>query len=156
MGRAYFAGRARRRELLGAKLDRATATLPQGTHSALFNITKGRVLLTSIVGEITVAIGGTSGTLIAAYPTVTTAGDTDLCAATDINTCDVGDLLGITGTPGDAMLVAHKGAVQMMATGGVVLPIGTLDLVDAQSETGSIKWSVTYIPYDDGAEMSVA
>ena len=53
-------------------------------------------------------------------------------------------------------LVAHKGAVQMMATGGVVLPIGTLDLVDAQSETGSVKWSITYIPYDDGAEMSLA
>ena len=156
MGREYFGGKARRKQILGAKLDRATADMPQGAASAIFNILNGKVLITTIVGEVTVAIGGANATKLVANPTLSTAADTDLCATTDINTCDIGDLLGITGTPGDNLLVAHKGSIQAMLTGGVILQTGTLDLDCAGSVTGKIKWLITYIPLDDGAEVTVA
>lgn len=149
-------GKALRKLLLGIKVDRATATLPQGTAGAIFTIAGGKVLMTSIVGEVTVAIGGANATKLTANPTVATAGDTDLCTAVDIDTCDVGDLLSITGTPGDALLVAHKGAVQTMGPHGVIMQTGTLDLDCAGSVTGSIKWVLTYVPIDDGATIVAA
>jgi hypothetical protein len=36
------------------------------------------------------------------------------------------------------------------------LAIGTLNLSCAASSTGSIKWSVWYVPVDDGATMTAA
>lgn len=139
---------------LGFRVDRATAALPQTTNHALFNIVGGRVLMTAIIGEVTTAIGGADNAKLTAYPTVTTAGDTDLCATVDINTCDVGDVLSITGTPADAMLVAHGGAAQIGKA--VVLPIGTLNLDCDASRTGNIKWSLFYIPLDDGAYVEAS
>ena len=152
----YLDGKAFRKLQLGRKVDRATATLPQGTSAAIFNIAGGRVLVTTILGEVTVAIGGANATKLVGNPTVATAGDTDLCATADIDTCDVGDLLAITGTPGDALLVAHKGAVQTMLVKGVVLQTGTLDLDCAGSVTGSVKWTLFYVPIDDGAYVAAA
>jgi hypothetical protein len=139
---------------LGFRVDRDTATLPQTTNHALFNIAGGRVLMTAIIGEVTTAIGGADNTKLTAYPTVATAGTTDICANLDIDTCDVGDILSITGTPADAMLVAHGGAAQ---TGkAVVLPIGTLNLACAANRDGAIKWSLFYFPLDDGAYVEAS
>lgn len=142
--------------ILGLRVIRATATLPQTTNSSLFTIAGGVVLMTGILGEVTVAIGGTDNTKLTHYPTVATAGDTDLCATVDIDTCDIGDMLSITGTPADAMLVAHKGSVQMMQYKGVVLQEGTLDIDCDASRTGSIKWSIWYIPLETGAYITAA
>ena len=153
MGREFFGGRARRKQMLGAKLDRPTANIPQNGQYALFNITGGKVLMTLIVGEVTVDIGSTVSLKLIATPTVGTA--TDLCAAVDMASCVKGDLLGITGTPGDNMLVANKSAIQAMLTGGVILTPGVLDLDTTASTTGKVTWLITYIPLDDGAEMTV-
>jgi hypothetical protein len=142
--------------ILGMRVDRATATLPQSTNAAIFTIAGGNVLMTGILGEVTVAIGAADNTKLTAYPTLTTAGDTDLCATVDIDTCDIGDLLSITGTPATAMLVAHKGAVQMGGPHGVVLQPGGLPLDCDASTTGSIKWSIFYIPLEDGAYVTAA
>jgi hypothetical protein len=105
--------------------------------------------MTGIMGEVTTAIGGADNTKLTAYPTVATAGTTDLCANLDIDTCDVGDILSITGTPADAMLAAHVGCARIDKP--VVLPIGTLNLACAASRTGNIKWTMFYVPIDDGA-----
>jgi len=141
---------------LGLRVDRATATLPQGTAAAIFNIVGGKVLITGILGECTTAIGGANNTKLTANPTVATAGSADLCAVVDTNACDVGDILSITGTPADAMVAAHVGACQMMGPLGVACQVGTIDLDCAGSVTGAIKWSIWYIPLDDGAYVTAA
>jgi len=142
--------------ILGLRVTRATATLPQTTNSSLFTIAGGVVLMTGILGEVTTAIGAADNTKLTHYPTVATAGDTDICGTVDIDTCDIGDMLSITGTPADAMLVAHKGSVQMMQYKGVVLQEGTLDLDCDASTTGAIKWSLWYIPLEPGAYVTAA
>jgi len=141
---------------LGIRVDRPTATLPQGTAGSIFTITGGKVLMTGIIGEVTTAIGGANATKLIANPTVATAADTDLCAAVDINTCDIGDLLSITGTPADGLLAAHAGAVQMLGPTGVVLQTGALQLHCVGSTTGNIKWSLWYVPLDTGAYVTAA
>lgn len=149
----FFGGKARRKEMLGEKVDRPTATIPQNGQYALFDITGGQVLVTLIVGEVTLAIGGSDSFKLIGK--VTVGQDTDLCGAVDMTAGDIGDLLGITGTPATNMLVSHKGSIQAMLTGGVVLQTGSLDFDTTASEAGEVKWLVTYFPLEDGAKMTV-
>ena len=141
---------------LGVKVYRATATLPASTAGALFTIADGIVLMTAIYGEVTVAVGATDSMKLTANPTTATATDTDLCTAVDMDACDIGDLLSITGTPGDGMLVSHKGAVQLQTPKGIFLQQGTLDLHCTATTTGSIAWTIFYVPAEEGANIVVA
>lgn len=157
MARDFHGGKARRKALLGLHLERPTADISQLTGEAIFNIVGGKVLLTSIVGEVTEEIGGANAVKLIGNPTLSTATDTDLCTAVDINTCDVGDIISITGVPGDALYGAHLTAVPVMQCQGVVLQTGTLDQHSASAGvSGQIKWVITYVPLDDDAYMTVA
>lgn len=140
--------------LFGQKVDRATAALPQTTQSALFTVSGGRVLITSIVGEVTTVIQTqANNTKIVSNPTTGT--DVDLCAVLDITADQVGCLYGITGLFSDAMVGANAGAT-VVPRNAVVVPAGTIDLSCAASNTGSVKWSVTYVPLDNGASVTAA
>lgn len=139
---------------LGRKVERATATLPQTTAAALFTIAGGRVLLTSIVGEVTTAIQNqANNTKLTANPTTGT--DVDICAVLNTAADEVGCLYGITGLFSDALVGANAGAT-VLPRNPVVLPAGTLDLSCAASNTGSVKWTLTYVPLDDGASVAAA
>lgn len=150
----YIAGKALRKLQYGLKVDRATATLPQTTAAAIFNIKVGRVLLKQIVGEVTTVIQTqANNTKLTANPTTGTS--VDICAALDITADEVGCLYGISGLNSDALIGVNAGAVPGQLR-DVVLPVGTLDLDCAASNTGSVKWTVFYVPLDDGAYMEAA
>ena len=154
MSNRYFKGRALRREILGAKVDKATAALPQGSVDPLFNIVNGRVILTSLVGEVTTAIQGQATAIkIQANPTTGTTVDiaADLAASGD----EVGTLYGITGAFADALIGTNAGATVIISS-PVVLQVGTIDLECGESSTGNIKWTATYMPLDVDGEMTVA
>jgi hypothetical protein len=145
-----------RQILLGTKVDRATATLPQTATGTLFTVAGGRVLLTSIVGEVTVALGATATSANLVHtPTVGTVGD--LCAATVVTSDEVGTLYGIRG---DATSLLSSNAPTSARTGvpahPVVLPVGAIGLKTTAGDTGSVKWSLTYVPLDDGATVTAA
>lgn len=153
MANEFFGGKARRKVMLGAKLDRATATIPASTYEALFTITGGRVVVTSMVGEVTTVLGATATNLkITATPTTGTA--VDVASNLAVASKEAGCLFGV-GVFAAAMIGANAGATSLPTTPFVV-PIGTLGITTSATNTGSIKWSATYIPYDDGAEMVVA
>jgi hypothetical protein len=138
--------------LLGVKVDKASATLPASTVQTLFTITGGRILLTSIVGEVTTIIQAqANATKLVATPTVGTA--VDLCATLDITGDEVGCLYGITGTFATAMVGANAGATPAQAN-GIIIPIGTIKLSCAATNTGATKWSMTYVALDDGASVA--
>ncbi|MEW2420444.1 hypothetical protein AB0911_07860 [Streptomyces nigra] len=149
-----LAGAQHRRLLFGTKVDRATATLPATTQSAIFTVTGGRVLVTSLVGEVTTAIQNQACNLkVTANPTTGT--DVDIAANLNVQADEVGCLYGITGLFSDALVGANAGA-GVVPRNPVVLPVGTLDLVTSATNTGSVKWSLTYVPLDDGASVAAA
>ena len=155
MANEFFGGKARRKALLGAKLDRATAALPASTYGALFTISKGRVILTSLVGEVTTIIETQACNLkVTSTPTTGTA--VDIATNLDIGTApdEVGCLYGIGAYVG--ALVGTNAGATVLPTYMIVIPIGTLGITTSATNTGSIKWTATYIPLDDGAEMTVA
>ncbi|RPE34921.1 hypothetical protein [Kitasatospora cineracea] len=142
--------------LVGAKVDRATATLPQTTQAAIFTVSGGRVLVTGLVGEVTTATGATATNLkVTSNPTTGT--DVDLAANTAVTSKEIGSLITLPGTSGSALVVKNGGGGgQLPAHNPYVVPIGTIDLVTDASDTGSVKWSITYIPLDNGASVTAA
>lgn len=140
--------------LEGSKVDRATATLPQSAAGTLFTVTGGRVLVTSIVGEVTTVIQTqANNTKLQSVPT--TGSTVDLCAVLDISAKEVGCLFGITGLFSDALVGSNAGAT-VAPRNAVVVPIGAIKLNCAASNTGSVKWSITYVPLDNGASVAAA
>ena len=150
----FLEGKAARKLLKGIKVERATAALPAGVGAPIFNIRVGRVVLVLIIGEVTVIIQTqANATKLTATPTVGTAAD--ICATLDITADEVGCLYGITGVNTDALIGIDAGALPAQ-TRDVILPVGTLDLDCVATNTGSVKWTLFYVPIDDGAYVEAA
>lgn len=140
---------------LGIKVDRATAALPQTTDDALFTITGGRVVIKALVGEVTTVIQTQANNTKLKFNPTATGADQDLCAVLDISADAVGELYTISGTVGDAMrsdLLIGNGVLQ----DPLVLSEGDIELDCAASNTGSVSWTLVYVPLDDGASVAAA
>ncbi|MCG6493434.1 hypothetical protein [Kitasatospora sp. A2-31] len=153
---AIIQGDQLRTVLVGTKVDRATAALPQTAQAAIFTVAGGRVLVTGLVGEVTTVMGATATTLkVTSNPTTGT--DVDLTSTTAVTSKEVGSLITLPSASGSALVVKNGGGGgQLPAHNPYVVPIGTIDLVTDASDTGSVKWSLTYIPLDNGASVTAA
>jgi len=139
--------------LFGTAVSKAYTPLVVETKT-LFNVTGGKVLITSIVGEVTTAITAANTVKLQANPTV--GATKDLCAATDIGTTDTpaGNLVGFQGLTGDSILTG-PGAVPTLKQ-PVVVNTGTIEQVTATGADGGITWTLTYVPLDNGAAVAAA
>lgn len=145
-------GKGLRYANFGLVVDKASATLPATTTQTLFTVTGGRILVTSITGEVTTIVQAqANATKLTSAPTTGTA--VDLCATLDITGDEVGCLYGITGLFSDAMVGANAGA-GVVQRNPVTVPIGVIRLSCAATNTGATKWRITYIPLDDGASVA--
>lgn len=135
--------------LFGVRVAKSTGTLA-ATTVPLFTIAGGKVMLTSIVGEVTTAITVANSYKLQHNPTTGTT--SDLCAATDIGTTDTpaGSLLGFQGLAGDS-IIQGPGKIATIKQ-PIVLTAGQIESVSAGTD-GVILWVVTYVPLDDGASL---
>jgi hypothetical protein len=152
-------GTALRTMDLGNLVSRTTAALPQTTASAIFTVAGGRVLITSIVGQVTTVIQAqANATKLQAVPTTGTT--VDLSATVDINALEAGGLLSLTpaqsATPFSLALAKQLSGAIPVQNLGIIVAIGSISLSCAASNTGSVKWDLTYIPYDTGASVAAA
>ncbi len=153
MGKGFHGGPSRKRAKWGVQLDRETATLPATTYGALFNIVGGRVVLTSMIGEVTTVIHSqTTNLKITATPTTGTA--VDITANLDTNADAAQSVYGIGAYV--AAMTGGGGATNISPANGIVVNTGTLGITTGATSTGSIKWTATYLPLDDNAYMEVA
>lgn len=144
-----------RTALLGVKVDRATATLPQGATGSIFTVAGGRVVVTSLIGEVTVAAGATVTTLkVTSTPTTGTA--VDLTSATAITSLEVGGHMSLPLTLGGALVVSNAGVAEVAGAIQLLIPVGNIQITTSAGDTGSVKWSLTYIPFDDAATVVAA
>lgn len=142
-----ISGQALRRNLYGQSVSRATATLPATTSGNLFSVS-GRIILTTIIGQVTTAIQAQANAIkLEAFLTAAAAA-TDLCAAVDATGQGVGKLFGISGNPTVAGMFGY-GAPQTNEL--VINGPGFIRLNTAATNTGAMSWTLTYIPLDDGA-----
>ena len=140
---------------LGFRVDRATAALPQSTAEALFTVAGGGCLVTLLLGEVTTVIQTQAcNTKLTVNPTAGTSGD--VASVLDITADEVGTLYFPEGD-GTALVGVNAGTG---FTAGVkqpfIVPVGTIDLDCAASNTGAVKWSIFYVPLDAGAVIAAA
>lgn len=146
--------------LFGVRVQTTAKTVPQNATATIFTIATGRIIVTSLVGQVTTVIAGTTpAAKWVATPTTGTA--SDMCTAGTITGREVGGLIGLPGPFGSAMIVpgtagAGSGGVVLQST-GVVVAIGTIGInVSAADATGAIQYTLTYIPLDNGATVTAA
>ncbi|MBT2508812.1 hypothetical protein J7I98_23580 [Streptomyces sp. ISL-98] len=139
--------------LYGTRVEKAYATLAVETKT-LFNVTGGKVLITSITGEVTTAITTAGTSKLQANPTTGTT--SDLVAATDLGTTDTpaGNILSFTGVKTDSIVHGPGSAPNVQRP--IVVNTGTIEQVNATGADGGITWVLTYIPLDNGASVAAA
>jgi hypothetical protein len=148
----------------GLRVD--TAVLPATGWGAtavwpLFTVFNGRVLINQIVGEITTVLS-THATLLKYYFTPTDGAQIDLSAisltASDLA---VGIRILAAGTIGGATTFSGIGASMAQPTPYIVGQVDVGGAIGIESTTatftsGAAKFSIWYIPLDDGAYVEVA
>jgi len=146
-------GRVVRRNLYGEKVDRTAAVLPATTTGHLFQVSGGKVVVTGLVGEVTTVCDSTATTVkITSTPTTGTA--VDLTSTTAVTSKEVGALITLPLTLGGALNVQNAGAGEMPGAVQFVVPIGYIDCITSATNAGAVKWSVTYVPLDEGASIA--
>lgn len=146
-------GNQLRNVLFGTAVEKAYPTLAVETKT-LFNVTGGKVLITSITGQVTTAITVAGTSKLQANPTTGTT--SDLCAATDLGTTDtpVGNILSFTGVKTDSIVHGPGSAPNLQRP--IVVNTGTIEQVNATGADGGITWTITYVPLDNGAAVAAA
>jgi hypothetical protein len=140
--------------ILGIRMDKGTVTIPHTTHTAYFHIHGGKILLTNLVGEIVVAADGAQTVHIDHVPTTGTA--SVIAAGADIDTWLIGDIITLNGLYSDVVFpVVAAGTSSSMAYKGIVMTPGVLNFGTSATTAGDWKWSLFYVPIDDGAYVEV-
>lgn len=144
----------------GIRVDRATATLPQTATQAVFTISVGRVLVVGLVGEVTTAIGaGVTPDLKLIYNPTAAGTSFDLCTAVSIASDAVGQMYYIAGdvaTPGALLVAGSVGQANPVFTKPLMLSEGDIEINMDESVTGSVSWSIIYVPWDADASVVAA
>lgn len=145
-------GRAVRSAVYGATVQRAAAVLPATGNQTLFNVTGGRILLTSLVGEVTTVASATATNLkLTSVSTAIGGAGTDICANAAITSAPVGTQF----SPSVLGSAAQVGAA-VTQNNEIVIPVGIVRLTSDATNTGAMRWTLTYIPLDDGAIVTAA
>ncbi len=154
---------AGRNSLLGTQVSRAAAEIFDGTTTSLFTIATGRVMVTHLSMQNSVAAADSTANAVKVIMNPSTGTSTDLCATLDVANDEIITLYSISGTFATALIqsgAANSGAVISMTT-PVILDVGTIDLSSAgDSGAGAtdVQTSVElwYFPIDDGATVVTA
>jgi hypothetical protein len=150
---------AYRQLVLGLKVDKATGTLVTST-TTLFTISGGRVLITSLVGRVTTAIGATASNAKLVYNPTAAGTSFDMCTAVAIETDAVEQTYYIAGSvasPGALLVGGAVGQANPVFEDGYLVQAGTIEQnLSADPVGGAITWSLTYVPFDDGAAVVAA
>ena len=147
--------RARIADLItGMRVDKGATEIAGISTKSLFTVSGGNVLIVGLIGEVTTIVETqANNTKYISTPTVGSA--VDLCAVVDTTAHEVGGLLTITGVLATAAVKGSAGAGVMMSNGIVVAP-GTIGLNTAADNTGAYKFSLWYVPLEDGATVTAA
>ena len=142
----------------GIQVSRATATLPASTSQNIFTVSGGRILLVHLVGEVTTIVQAQACT-VKFTSTPTTGSAIDLSAvSTSISGLEVGGKISLPSVAGsgNAAVFANAGYIAIGPVSPALVAIGSISYTTSATNTGSIKWDLTYVPWDIGAQVVAA
>lgn len=135
---------------LGCRVDRAAAAVTTGPVN-FFHVTGGNVLLTGFYGEITVQQAVAQA--ISINMDVDVGTDTPIASVgADANNFVVGRMCYLPAVAGALTWTAQGGACPLTVGPPYVLRPGMIAVTSSGSQTtGRMKWSLWYVPIEDGA-----
>lgn len=140
---------------LGINVSRAAANLPASAAGNIFTVSGGRILLVSLVGEVTTIIQAQACTVkVTSTPTTGTAVDLSAVSAS-ISGLEVGGKLTLPAAAATALVTGNAGGV-IGKQAAWVIPIGNISYTTSATNTGQIKWDLTYVPLDAAAQVVAA
>ena len=149
---------------LGTRVEK-TLSNPQTASSAIFNVTGGKVAITSLVGTVSTVQGATANSFNLTY-TPSGGSAADISAATVCTSDAAGTYYTITGVAADLLSAQKVGGTEVpqvtyaptptFLTGSLVVGAGALNLKASGSNTGATNWVITYVAIDDGAAVAAA
>lgn len=146
-----------RTEQFGVQVIKAPQNLPQTATATLATVSVGAVLVTSILGLVTTALGATATNLsLGTAPTVGAASTSGIATATAVASTPIGSWIvpvQNAGIGGALAIGATAGVAPFLPTPLIVSP-GTITWTTSANDTGQIKWYFTYIALDNGASLS--
>ncbi|MCP4963124.1 MAG: hypothetical protein GY925_28135 [Actinomycetia bacterium] len=139
----------------GAKVTRATATLPQSTSETLFTVATGKVVVTLVIGTPTVAIQDTANNTKLQFDPDNGAATVDLSAALDVAGIPIDRYITLDSAATDALKTAESVTppANMTDAPGLLLGPGLIILDCAASATGSVTWDLFYKALTAGARV---
>jgi len=152
---------------LGERVDKAAVTLPAGAGTVednLFTVSGGRIMLRSLIGQVTTLVGVVTSMTVKLTHTPTTgaAVATDMCTGLDTNADDVDTMYTIPGGVGAPMVDDARAGVAVPSfdtTNKQILQPGTIKMNTVNvggTGSGAIKWTLHYIPIDAGVAVVAA
>lgn len=141
----------------GTQVNKTAVTLPATATLPIFTVSGGRIIVTSLVAEITTIVQAQT-CLVKFLSTPTTGSAVDLCIATaaDITGLEVGGKLTLPPAIATKTVIANAGAILLSPSRADLIAIGTIGFNTSATNTGALKFSMTYIPYDAGATVVAA
>lgn len=136
---------------LGIRVDREVVGITTGTN-AIFEVFGGPVLVTFFCGVVTTVIETAATLLHLEYDVTAGAGlDFDLSVdSADLTADAVGTVYQAPATTAGALTVS----VGTLLSPEWILPIGELLLHASATRTGTIRWSLFYVPLVEGAYVA--
>ena len=140
---------------IGIAVDRATAALPATTTADIFSVDGGRVLVTGLIGEITTVIQTQACNLSIVHDPDNGGSNVTLASTLDVSADAVASNYVLNTTAGGALVnSAANIAYGAKLAVPFVLDVGDIALTTSATNTGSVQWTVFYVPLDDGATIT--
>lgn len=140
----------------GIMVSKATSLVAQ-TLTSLFTISGGRIILVSLVGELTVANDSTATTITIGHTsTVGSVGSSAvaLASSTAITSKEIGTKIGLGTTAGGALVVGTNASTPLILPPRQVIGQGDITYTGGVGAgTASIKYDLIYVPLDVGAQV---
>ncbi len=154
-----LSGDQQRALLLGTSVTKAAFTLPATTSTAMFTVS-GRVIITSLIGEVTTVVQSQACNLNVTIDPTGAGAAADLVAATEINADAVGTFYTVCGIQAALLGTQKEGGTEVPTHALAILPLtpflvppGSILLKTSATNTGATAWTLTYIPYDNGSSV---
>lgn len=139
--------------LYGQRVVSDVTTIAGASTKSLFTVAGGRVVVTSLVGEVTTIVQAQANATKLTFNPDGAGATSDLCATLDINGDAVGLYYGVTGDFSDAMTEGVQSLEAPAFGGPFILSEGVIGVATAANSTGAIQWTISYVPLDDGASI---
>jgi hypothetical protein len=140
---------------LGFHCVKAAADLPahgvSSGNQTLFTISRGRIFVTLLLGEVTTVFQN-SDPVLTVFADPTSGVDVSLASTVDTSSLQAGGFLIVEGD-GSALVKSNAGAAIVPAQHEFIVAEGKIVLDTDATKTGATKWDLYYFPLDEGATV---